>query len=209
MNETHESTGQGEMTARRGPVVPADDDRPAWLPPPTTDRSNIESRWKRARTFLLNLPSLALVAVGIGCAMLAGASLFAAKAVTGGRRTDFSAVAGLLIAAFVAFAAAAALRSPRWLSSRLRSTTAAAAGGQMSAQQFFGALLRGLAIWQLLSAVIEIPQTVVYFMQVSSAGGGAVGILRWFILTPVLWLALGVLLLFNADRVAKMIYPSE
>ncbi len=178
------------------------DDRPDWLPAPLEDASSTKgSSWQRAASFLAKLPSLFLIALGIGLIMMAGASL------ASDRKRDFGSAIALVCIAILAFGLAAILRSLRWTwhINQPRSTGLPKAGSPMTAQQFFSALLRALAIWQFVNVIAEAPQLIVLVTQISNAARDRAALV--YLLGPVLRAVLGGVIFVLADSLARRIYP--
>lgn len=75
----------------------------------------------------------------------------------------------------------------------------------MTTQQFFSALLRALALWQFVYVIAEMPQMVgIVFSQF---GNNAPAMYVLYLLGPALRAAIGVVLFWKADWLARLIYP--
>jgi len=185
-----------------------DDDRPHWLPAPEVTTG--PSPWKRTASFMVRLPSLVLISVGIGAAMLAVASL--AAPLDGVNRNTTVATAFLLsVLAIACFAVSRAItntmKSQESRGEHFPSTLAPTAGLSMTTQQFFSALLRALAIWQFIDLIAEAPQIVGLFG--NQHWNGQNFVYAMFFLGPVVRLAIALLLFLYADLLARWIYPNR
>jgi hypothetical protein len=185
-------------------------DRPEWLPAPTVDASSVKgSPGERAAEFLVRLPSLVLIALGIGSLMLAVTAVASPRTIgdrsAGGTAVALTFIAGMAfgVAAIIRFAPHARLRGEF----KLKSTTATAVGPPMTTQQFFGALLRAVAIWQLIEALVQAPQLIAVAGQFFNVGG--IPVLLMYAPGPIIRAALGCAVFVKADWLARLIYPDR
>jgi len=154
--------------------------------------------------------------------MLGGTCLVLSRSLTGVRTpilTGFS----LIVAAAVAFGLAMVIRMAMrarkrelesWANFDMTSISAIpsfppprSAYQPMNTRQLFGALLRAVAIWQIINVISEIPQLVGMIEQFASRPNQTV--VMYYVLGPTLRAILGTLLFFMADWLASLIYPDD
>lgn len=179
------------------------DDRPDWLPAP--DLPARESQWKRIAALLARLPYLIFIAVGIGAAMLGVASLFV-PLFRGNRQSSVGAAIVLLMLGGLCFGVARVISGAPLV--RLReslASTASTTGHPMTTQQFFSALLRALAVWQFVYFIAEVPQMI--GIALSQFGNNSQLVYVLYLLGPVFRAAIGIVLFWKADWLARLIYP--
>jgi hypothetical protein len=178
------------------------DDRPDWLPAP--DMPVRASPWKRLAALLARLPYLIFTAVGIGAAMLAVAGLLFPVIDT--HRSSWGAAIVLLMLSGLCFGVARVLSgAPRLGLRKFLTSTASSTGRPMTTQQFFSALLRALAIWQFVYVLAELPQMI--GIVVSQFSNNSQLLYVAYLLGPALRAAIGVVLFWKADWLARLFYP--
>ena len=180
------------------------DDRPDWLPAPEFPVR--ESPWKRMAALLARLPSLTFIAGGIGAAMLAVAGLFFPIIDT--RRSSWGAAIVLLMLSGLCFGVARVVSAaPRLGLRKFLTSTASSTGRPMTTQQFFSALLRALAIWQFVYVIAEVPQMI--GIVVSQFGNNGQLVYVIYLLGPAFRAAIGMVLFWKADSLARLFYPES
>ena len=204
--------------------MPESSDRPDWLPAPPASSLHKQSAWQRAQSFLPKLPSLILIAISWGLVLLAGASL-AFPQTAADRRSAISTAVSLVFAAAVAFGLAMLIRMAMrrrqhglesWANDDVFSIPSfpptKSANRPMTTQQFFGVLLRVLAIWQLINVIVELPTAIgmllQFWNQTNQPGVFRPAVLI-YCLGPALRAIIGIVLLFKADALAGLIYPDH
>ncbi len=199
-------------------------DRPDWLPEPPASSLNKRSAWQRVGSFLPKLPSLILIALGWGLVLLAGASL-AFPQTAADRSSAVSTAVSLVLAAGMAFGLAILIRMAMrrrqhglesWANDDFFSIPSfppiKTAEQSMTTRQFFGALLRVLAIWLLISVIVELPNTIGMLLQFWNQANQPLVFrptILIFCLGPALRTIIGIVLLFTADALAGLIYPDR